>query len=126
MKEELETHEILKLDTKKNGLEAIWKPYEIEALHELIDHGERTSGEVWAEINLRVEISRASVIFFLNRLVNAGLASFRMDTGKGGHHRVYSLDADNWDALNETVIDRILYKLWEIFPNSERVKLVIA
>jgi predicted transcriptional regulator len=34
-------------------------------------------------------ISRASVIFFLNRMVDQGVLDYRSATGKGGHHRVY-------------------------------------
>lgn len=117
---------IIKLNTGKDGLEAIWKQYEIETITELIEHGERTSGQVYKGINLRVEISRTSVIFFLNRLVDSGLASFYTRTGKGGHHKVYSLLAESWDKFNDTVIESLLLKLWEIFPTSERIKSVIS
>lgn len=116
---------IIKLDTSKDGLNAIWKPYEIETIHELLDHGERTSGQVYSEINLRVEIGRTSVIFFLNRLVDAGLATYRAKTGKGGIHRVYKLTVESWADFNNVVIDRILFKLYEIFPNCERIEQAI-
>ena len=112
----------MKLDTKKQGLNAIWKLYEIAAIEELILHDERTSGAVWSEITFKgVEISRASVIFFLKRLVEDGFATYRMETAKGGYRRVYSLIARSWDEFNDTVIDKILYKLWEIFPASEKM-----
>lgn len=34
-------------------------------------------------------ISRASVIFFLNRMVDQGVLDYTSATGKGGYHRVY-------------------------------------
>ena len=34
-------------------------------------------------------MSRASVIFFLNRMVDQGVLDYRSATGKGGHHRIY-------------------------------------
>ena len=34
-------------------------------------------------------ISRASVIFAMNRFVDQGILGFRDGTGKGGHHKIY-------------------------------------
>ena len=34
-------------------------------------------------------MSRASVIFFLNDMVDDGILRYVSKTGKGGHHRVY-------------------------------------
>lgn len=112
----------MKLDTGKQGLNAIWRLYESASIEELILNDERTSSEVWTEIRFKgVDISRASVINFLNRLVEEGLVTFTERTGKGGYHRVYSLIARSWDELNDTVIDKILYKLWEIFPSNDKM-----
>jgi predicted transcriptional regulator len=116
----------MKLDTNKNGLNAVFKFYEVAALEELMSHEERVSGEVWRQLRSDgVDISRASVIFFLNRLVEAGLVNYRLATGKGGHHRIYSLIPRSWDEFNDMVIDKFLYKLWEIFPSSEKMTQVI-
>lgn len=116
----------LKLDTGKEGLSAIWKDYELASLRELIAQGERTSGEVWKNIRSGgIDISRASVIFFLNRLVDEGLATFRLATGKGGVHRVYSLFAGSLAEFNNSLLDKFLYKLWEIFPENEKMSQVI-
>lgn len=112
----------MKLNTEKQGLNRIWKLYESASVEELLIHEERTSGEVWREIEDKgVFISRASVIFFLNRLVDQGLVTFEYRTGKGGYHRVYSLIVRTWDELNDIVIDKFLYALWEIFPDNKKI-----
>lgn len=52
------------------------------------------SGKTWEVTNVRLgtgkSISRASVIFFLNRRVDQGVLNYTTATGKGGHHRIYS------------------------------------
>ena len=40
-------------------------------------------------LNRGGSISRASVIFAMNRFVDQGVLGFRDGTGKGGHHKVY-------------------------------------
>lgn len=118
---------LLKLDTGKDGLLAIWRDYQLSAIEELIQHEERTSAEILAHIEWRgYKISRASVIVFLSRLVDDGLATFREETAKGGYRRVYALTDRSWTDFNNTILDRFLFKLWEIFPENERIKLVLA
>ncbi len=113
----------MRLDTEKDGLRAIFKIYEIASLEELLAHKKRTSGQVWDEILKRgTVISRASVIFFLNRLVKAGLVRAETGTGKGGHHKIYSLYAENRNEMRAQIVDKFLYKLWEIFPENESIK----
>ena len=118
----------MKLDTAKTGINRVWKNYEAEAISFLIDRGEEGSGssDVFAHCLFKLSeigesISRASVIFFLNRLVEDGLATFVERSGKGGFHRVYSLVERTLKAFNDAVIDKFLYALWETFPDSERI-----
>lgn len=117
----------MKLNTENEGLGSIWKPYEIKAVEILLSHEERQStGEVWNKIlESGIKISRASVIFFLNRLVNEGLADFIEKTGKGGYHKLYRLIADDRTELGSVLVDRFLYKLWEIFPENNRLAELI-
>ena len=79
--------------TKKEGSEVLvpgYKKYIIRKL--LYDKEQIGSGAMWKHL---IEImgdnhpSRASVIFFLNDLVDSGYASYISATGKGGHHRLY-------------------------------------
>jgi len=57
------------------------------------------SREVWSSVNERLvgkTISRASIINFLNAMVDEGVLDYDERTGKGGYHRVYR------PKLNET------------------------
>ena len=112
----------LTLRTAKDGQLAIWKIYQHAAIDELLNHEELKAKQVWDKVQNRgIKISRASVIFFLQDLVRAGLATYREQTGKGGIHWVYSLVDRTWADFNNTIIDRFLYKLWEIFPENEKI-----
>lgn len=118
----------MKLDTGKNGINAVWKDYENEAINYLLKRGEEgaNSSSVFSQVNFKLSeigqtISRASIIFFLNRLVDDQLATYIERSGKGGYHKVYALIERTRDAFNGTVIDKFLYKLWETFPNNERI-----
>ena len=116
----------LTLRTAKDGQLAIWKIHQHAAIDELLNHDELKSKQVWDMVQNRgIKISRASVIFFLNDLVEAGLVTYREQTGQGGYHRVYSLIDRTWADFNNTIIDRFLYKLWEIFPESDRLSSLI-
>ena len=87
----------MKLDTKKTGWPAIFKPYEKAVLDivflrdasgldtKTINAYETASAQIFPDT-----ISRASIIFFLNRMVDAGILQATKGTGKGGHHKVYS------------------------------------
>lgn len=118
---------LLILDTRKCGLKAIWSDWEAMTLDSLICSDERTSMEAFTDVQRSgIIISRGSVIGFLNRLCKAGFATYRMETARGGYRRVYSLKLRSWDELNNMVIDRLLFKLWEIFPENERIKVAVA
>ena len=86
----------LKIDPSKLGLRKALKEYEELALRYVWGTGEAgaNSREVWRHVMERLDevgrsISRASVIFHLNRMVDQGVLGFRDATGKGGHQRVY-------------------------------------
>ena len=111
----------MKLDTGKEGLAAVYREYELTVLEYLfsVDEG-AGSGRVWKWVNEESDwamagntISRASVIFFLNRLVDEGLLDWRDTTGKGGHHRLYEMKV-NRQEFAKAVIDKFVRKLREI------------
>jgi len=96
-------------------------------IDELLQHDERSSREVWDHVRKRgIKISRASVINFLDRLGRMDLASYREESCKGGSRRIYKVIDRTWDDFNNTIIDKILFKLWEIFPDNERIKQAMA
>ena len=77
-----------RLDEK--GIETVFKPYQSEALRLIHEKGHMTSGEVDTALKRRtIKISRASVIFFLNAMVDEELLLFTLKSGKGGFRRVY-------------------------------------
>ncbi len=118
---------ILVLDTRKCGLSAIWRSWETAALDALMDSDERTSMETFTDVKMSGSIiSRASVIIFLNKLVGAGFCTVRTETARGGYRKVYRLKLRSWPELNDMVIDRLLFKLWEMFPDNERIKVAVA
>ena len=84
-----------KFDPTQTGLRKTLREWEEIALRYLWSIGEvgANSGPIWRHVNEQLgpeeSRSRASVIFFMNRLVDQGVLGFRDATGKGGHHKVY-------------------------------------
>jgi len=117
-----------KFDHEKEGLRKTLKEYEEAALKHVWSTGEEGvgSGKTWAITNERLEpgktVSRASVIFFLNRMVDQGVLSYRTATGKGGHHRVYYSVLDE-KAYKKHILTTIVESLMRDFPDETREAL---
>ena len=105
-----------KLDLSKKGFQKICEPYK-EAIFNVLVEADKPlgSGAVWNTVRLEkgVDISRASVIFFLNFLVADGLCTFDDATGKGGHHKLYRLGPDDWKGIKYHLTVRIIEALGE-------------
>jgi hypothetical protein len=85
----------MQLNLKASGLEALFdKTYQRLLVAKLLgdERLEFTSREAWSWINTQIDdsISRASVINFMNSMVDEGIFGYREITGKGGHRRVYT------------------------------------
>jgi hypothetical protein len=88
----------MKFDTSKEGLQTLFKPYQASLMEYIweINKNERT-GVISREAHQylldtgdsELKKSRASVIFFLDDMVEEGVLEFETETGKGGVHRVY-------------------------------------
>jgi predicted transcriptional regulator len=80
-------------DSRKQGLATVFFDYEIEALHLLwTKTGEHLSSrEVWQHVSAKMQISRASIINSLNRMVKSGVLDYQETTGKGGHKGLYAV-----------------------------------
>ncbi len=71
------------------------KEYEEIGLRYVWSMGEEGVGsrKTWEAVNKVLgpdkSMSRASVIFFLNRMVEQGVLGYRSSTGKGGRNRIY-------------------------------------
>ncbi|TET70892.1 hypothetical protein E3J39_05670 [Candidatus Bathyarchaeota archaeon] len=118
-----------KFDPAKEGLRKTLREYEELALRYLWSIGEEGagSGKAWREVNedLGAEktISRASVIFFLNRMVDQGVLGFRDATGKGGHHRIYYPLMDE-RGYKKYVLKTIIDSMMRDFPEEAKETLL--
>lgn len=77
---------------------------------------------VWTETNkaLKTEtISRASIINFLEDLHEIGVLSGIEDTGKVGHHWIYSPKLDE-AGFKKYIVETMLTSLMESFPEETR------
>ncbi len=110
----------MKLDTTKQGWEKIFKLYQSTALEVVFNEGEQTSGTTWErviEILGKGAISRASIIFFLNDMVDLGILQFYERSGKGGFHRVYS-PAISKEELNAFIVKVFIEQLEKVIPET--------
>ena len=83
-------------NTNEKGLLTVMKDYQVVAMRHLWSLEEgigASSRDVWVASNVALRdiktISRASIINFLNAMVDDGLLGFHEITGKGGHRRIY-------------------------------------
>ncbi len=117
-----------KFDHEKEGLRKTLKEYEEIALRHVWFIGEEGvgSGKLWAITNKRLgpdkTVSRASVIFFMNRMVDQGVLGYRTGTGKGGHHRIYYPLLDEW-GYKKHLLKAIVESLMRDFPEETREAL---
>ncbi len=103
----------------------ILKDYQEVALHYLwrIDGKGASSRDVWMQVNEDLQgkktISRASIINFLNSMVDEGVLNYTEITGKGGHRRIYSAKYDE-AGFKEYVGRSVLENLLRDFPDETR------
>lgn len=115
----------LTFDPAGEGLEKVLKDYQIEALRFVWAKGEAgvNSRETWLRVNevLRGSrtISRASIINFLNAMVDEGVLNYRETTGKGGYRRIYSTKLDE-RAFKKYVAKTVIESLLRDFPEETR------
>jgi len=105
----------LQLDTGEEGLTMFYKGWQVEALRYLWSiHPEgANSRAVHENVNRALDgvISRASVINYLNAMVDEGFLRYTETTGKGGHQRGYTVaytEAEFKTRVAEIVITRLL------------------
>jgi len=114
-----------KIDPSKTGLRKVLREYEEMALRFIWEVGEEGSGSgiTWSAVNERLgegkTISRASIILFLNRMVDQGILSWRDATGKGGHKKIYHPRLDE-RGYRKYVARTIIQSLLFDFPKETR------
>jgi len=110
-------------DPSKTGLRKTLKEYEELALRYIWETGDEGAGSglTWRAVNERLKegktISRASVIFFLNRMLDQGVLIWRDATGKGGHHRIYITKLDE-SGYKKYVVRTLLDSVSRDFPKE--------
>lgn len=86
----------MKLDLDKTGLPAIYREWEIPLVEWFLENdGEMDSATALDWLNTRLHpmtVSRASVIFALQRLEGDTVLISRQETGKGGKKSIYRRD----------------------------------
>jgi hypothetical protein len=111
----------MKFDTSERGLLTLFKPYQAALLERIWDLNNSgrvgvTSGQAHEFLTDHPDSkSRASVIFFLNDMVEEGVMEYEERTGKGGYHRVY-YPKMNREQFARHVVETITDKLDEVFP----------
>ena len=112
-----------KFDPSKQELRKTLKEYEEVGLRYVWSLGEGGvgSGKTWEAVNERLgpdkSMSRASVIFFLNRMVDQGVLDYTSATGKGGYHRVYFPVMDE-KGYKKYLLKTVVESLMRDFPEE--------
>jgi len=119
---------MVKFDTKEDGLRPILKDYQEVALKYLwrLNGKGASSREVWVNVNVDLmgkrTISRASIINFLNNMVDEGALNNSEITGKGGHRGIYSAKQDE-AGFKEHMAKKIISKMLETWPKATQAAI---
>jgi hypothetical protein len=62
-------------------------------------------------------VSRASIINFLNDMVDNNVLDYKEESGKGGYHRVYFPKLDN-SGYKKYIARTVIESLWRDFPEE--------
>lgn len=115
----------LRIDTAEKGLRMVFKDYQELAMRHLWSLGGEgaSSRDVREQVNRSLpegqSISRASIINFLNAMVDDGVLDYTKATGKGGHRRIYSMKYDE-AGFKEHVARQVIGALLRDFPEKTR------
>ncbi len=116
---------VFKFNPAETGLRKTLKEYEEIALRYIWSVGDEGAGsaKTWEHVNKELSegksISRASVIFYLNRMVDEGVMGFRDATGKGGHHRIYVTQLDE-RGYEKYIVRTLLESVSKDYPKETK------
>ncbi len=119
-----------KFDPSQSGLRKILREWEELALRYVWSVGEEgaTSLPIYENVNEQLgageSISRASVIVFMNRLVDQGVLGYREGTGKGGVHKIYYPLMDE-EGYKKYLIKTMVESLMRDFPEETKEVLSV-
>jgi len=114
----------LTFNPQNKGLAKVFKDYQEEAVKFIWEVGDRgtISREAWIKVNERLvgkTISRASIINFLNAMVDEGVLDYDERTGKGGYHRVYRPKLDE-SSFKRHMAQIMVSSLMKDYPKETR------
>ena len=118
----------LTFDPAGEGLAKVLRDYQIEALRHVWTKGDdgAISKEVWQHTNEVLEgirtISRASIINFLNAMVDEGVLNYENETCKGGTRRIYTPKLDE-RGFKKHIANTVLTSLIKDFPEETKETL---
>ncbi len=105
----------MKLDLDKEGLEALFSPWQMEVMRFLWGAGEEIDSRTAYEYLRKsgAPMSRASIIMFLNTMAEEGFIEYRDISSKGGWKRLYrpSQATPEEGSFRKRIIDMILEKV---------------
>jgi len=104
----------MKFDLDEKGLLTVLKPHQAALMRIVWSEGDVDSRTAYHRLQKTpYAMSRATVINFLNEMVDEGFLDYRETTGKGGHKRFYmpKEDLSDEEAFKKTLARRILSKL---------------
>ncbi len=109
---------------QNKGLAKVFRDYQEEAVKFIWEVGDQgaISKEVWIKVNERLvgkTISRASIINFLNAMVDEGVLDYHEETGKGGYHRVYRPKLDE-SSFKQHLAQVMISSLMKDYPEETR------
>jgi len=102
------------------------KDYQEMVMRFLWERGEEgaISRDAWLHVNKLLgekgrTVSRASIINFMNDMVDAGVFTYSERTGKGGYHRVY-FPAYDEKGFKMHVAKTSISKMFDVWPEATR------
>lgn len=122
----------LTFDPKADGLSKVLRDYQEESVRFVWENSNGVvSREVWLHVNEAFDgkktISRASIINFLNAMVDEGFLDYEERSGKGGYHRVYHPKLDE-GGFKKAIAQSVISSLMRDFPEetNEVLKQLIS
>jgi hypothetical protein len=112
----------LTFDTKAEGLSKVLRDYQEKALRFIWESEKGVNSRlVWLHVNEAFggvqTISRASIINFLNAMVDEGVLDYEERSGKGGYHRVYLSKLDE-SGFRKAMAKSVISSLMRDFPEE--------
>lgn len=110
---------------RARGLRKTLKEYQEIALRHVWESEEGlTTAPVWRHVNKVLSEkgesrSRASIIFFLDDMVEEGVLEYEVTTGKGGHYRIYKTKMDERE-YRKHILRNVIDSMMRDFPEETK------